>query len=296
MSEEVPWHAVKSYKEKFTAKAERRLLSQIETVLADEMTARNAHRDTEHLHPSEVAKTDWCPRSTYFKITDTEESNPDSFNLRRMNIFQEGNDIHDKWQRWMWKAGGLVGNWQCKECGYGWMAKSPAICPDCTSHRIKYKEVAIRNDEYKVIGHADGEWEDDRGRALIEIKSIGLGTIRWDAPGLYSGYEAGDLTLDDLWKRIKRPFLPHMRQINLYMYFRGLSNAIVIYEFKPTQEVKEFHLSLNMEVVQPMLDGMKDVLDALDDEFPPPRPEGFMKSKQCRFCNYKDMCWKMKGG
>lgn len=288
------WHKVESYVDQFKAKNENRVLSKIEGVLATRYAEKQGKRDTDHLHPSSLAKNNWCPRENFYKLTDTEESNPGTLGIRRLNIFEEGNAIHDKWQKWMWLTGCLVGNWRCNRCDHGWMGKSPIVCPECGTHDIKYMEVPIFNDEHHIIGHADGEWEDHRGRALIEIKSVGLGTIRWDAPDLYRGYEEGNLSLDDLWKRIKRPLLPHRRQINLYMYCRKLDQAIVIYEWKPTQEIKEFHLTLDMDLVQPMLDGAKVVLSALDSGVVPDRPEGFMKSKQCKFCSYKDKCWEKK--
>lgn len=288
---DVPWNLVESYMDKFSARSERRVLGPVEHVLAQETVERNKYRDTEHLHPSSLSKNDWCPRATYYDLTNEEESNPQSFSLSRLNVFSEGHNIHDKWQRWLWKTGNLIGNWQCNSCGYGWMGKSPTGCPRCPSTDLKYKEVPIFNEEYHILGHADGEWEDDRGRALIEVKSVGLGTIRWDAPKLYEGYANGSMNLDQLWDRIKRPLKPHLRQINLYMFCRKIDNAIVIYEFKANQAVKEFHVSLNMDLVQPMLDGAKQVLDALETCETPPRPLGFMKSKQCKFCPFKDRCW-----
>lgn len=288
------WTDVESYQKQFGAKDERRLLSKIEGVMARQQADRDATRDTKHVHPSDLAKNDWCPRATYYKMTDETVSNPDSVALRRMNIFAEGHAIHEKWQKWLWMTGCLVGKWSCNSCGEGWMGKSPLVCPECMSVDIKYREVDLYDEDYQIIGHADGEWEDSQGRALIEIKSIGLGTIRWDAPNLYEGFENGELSLDELWKRIKRPLLPHRRQINLYMYLRKVDQAIVIYEWKPTQEVKEFHLSYDEALVKPMLEGAKSVVEAVKLGIAPDRPIQARKSGMCKFCPYKDNCWGSK--
>jgi hypothetical protein len=156
---------------------------------------------------------------------------------------------------------------------------------------IVYREVPIKSDEYRIIGHADGEWDDGQGTALVEIKSVGLGTIRWDAPQLYDGFANGDLSLAELWKRIKRPLLPHRRQINLYMHCTGIHNAIVIYEWKPTQEVKEFALAYDSSLVQPMLDGAVEVNASLESGVAPPKPPTFRKSVECKMCPYKTGCW-----
>lgn len=290
MATETPWYLT-DYKKQFSARSHERVLPKIEAVVSQQMKERNFKRDTLHNHPSELAKNDWCPRASYYKITGVAESDPSHSSLRRLNVFAEGNYIHDKWQRWMWDTGCLVGNWRCNVCGHGWMGKSPEECPECGSGDLRYLEVPIFDEEHMIIGHADGEWEDSQGRALIEIKSVGLGTIRWDAPDLYAGYEKGDLSLDDLWKRIKRPLLPHRRQINLYMYCRKIDKAIVIYEWKPSQEIKEFALSYDHTLVQPMLTGAKMVKRAVETGEIPDRPVGFRKSKECLFCPFKKECW-----
>ena len=290
-----PWY-MKNYQEQFSAKDTQRILSKIEVALALEQAERNSHRDTKHFHSSEMAKDEWCPRSTWYKIMDTEESDPQSMNLKRMNIFAEGHNIHDKWQRWMWKAGGLYGNWRCNTCSAEFSGTSPEGCNTCGSDDIKYKEVPLHSERYRIVGHADGVWEDAQGKAVVEIKSVGLGTIRWDAPKLYEGYANGDLTLDDLWKRIKRPLTTHRRQVNLYMMCLGIEEAVVIYEWKPSQDVKEFHLKYDKELVAPILDGIDYVIDCMESDEVPVRPDSatHKSCSTCKFCAYKTHCWSTK--
>ena len=159
-----------------------------------------------------------------------------------------------------------------------------------------YREVPLHDDDHMLVGHADGEWHDRYGMALVEIKSVGMGTIRWDAPNLYAGYEDGDLTLDDLWKQIKRPLIPHRRQIGLYLHMRKLNNAIVIYEWKPTQEIKEFHVRYEPELVEPLLDNAKLIMHHVQEGTPPPKPEEatHKSCSLCKFCPYKSKCWPKK--
>jgi rubrerythrin len=284
----------KQWMHQFTAKPERRLLSRLESLVAEENKDRNADRDRIHLHASEMSKNDWCPRASVYRMTHVPESDPDNLSLRRLNVFTEGHAIHDKWQRWMYKAGGLAGLFRCPECRWTWYDRSPFECPECGHHgMMDYREVPLRDDERLIMGHADGEWWDKHGMALVEIKSIGLGTLRWDAPNLYEGYESGDMSLDDLWKRIKRPLLPHRRQISLYLHMRGLTNAIVLYEWKPDQDVREFHVRKEEELIAPLLDKAEQVVHAVSVGALPPRPvEATHKSSEfCRFCPFKTECW-----
>ena len=287
---------LKNYQEQFKSTSPDRILSRIEVAMAVEQAERNSHRDTKHFHSSEMAKEDWCPKSTWYKITDTQESDPQSFSLSRMNVFTEGHRIHDKWQRWMAKAGGLYGNWKCNSCGAKFTGTSPEGCDHCGSADLQYKEVPIFNERYRIMGHADGVWEDDKGQAVVEIKSVGLGTIRWDAPKLYQGYADGDLTLDELWKRIRRPLSSHRRQVNLYMMCLGIHDAIIVYEWKPSQEVKEFHIKYDEQLAKPILDGIDYVIDCLEDGSEPVRHENATSKscKVCRFCPYKSKCWESK--
>lgn len=274
-------------------KKNRRLLDPVEDVIFNEMEERNAHRDTEHLHPSEMAKANWCLRQTYYKMTDTTPSNPETFGFRRINLFAEGHFTHEKWQEWLRRAGVLWGDWKCKWCGHKWEDQSPSHCPVCYEGPPVYAEVTIYNEQYKIMGHTDGWIKDEEGEALLEIKSLGIGTLMFEAPTLFQAYRDGHVSLDEVWTRIKRPLASHNRQVQLYMYLLNVPKAIVLYEWKPTQDTKEFHVELDMEVVQPLLDGCLAILDSLDDGSVPLRPRDATsrESDVCKYCQFKDKCW-----
>ena len=233
---DTPWYT-KNYKD--LAKVKGRILPAIQTQVAINSKERNSTRDTEHLHPSELSKKDWCARSAWYKIKQYPAAE-ESLAFSRLNIFEEGHAIHAKWQKWIQQAGILGGTWECEACHERWEGVSPECCPVCSSDTFRYREVPVRNDAHRILGHADGEVVDAEGRALIEIKSVGLGTVRWDHPTLFKAYSSGELTLDGLWKNIKKPFASHVRQGHVYMYCTGHDSIVFIYEWKPTQEVKEF--------------------------------------------------------
>lgn len=294
MSDTTPWY-LKEYKNMLAVGTEKRLLGKVERVLLQDSADRNAQRDTDHLHPSEMSKENWCPRQSYFKITDMEVSDPESFSFARLNIFEEGHNIHTKWQRWMQKTGILIGDWKCRDCDHVWWDKCPSRCPKCFGVHCVYHEVPLYSDKYRIMGNADGLCEDDQGKFLVELKSVGLGTIRFDAPALYQAYADGEVSLDELWKRIKRPLAAHNRQIQLYMFLKEVHEAVVIYEWKPTQEVREFHLTFAPEVVGPLLMGAKAVNEAVDDGIPPVRPASATSKScaTCKFCPFKTKCWSL---
>ena len=63
-----------------------------------------------------------------------------------------------------------------------------------------------------MMGHADGIVGIDGDHVLIEIKSIGMGTLMFEDRKLYDAYVNGDKTIAEVWRDIKRPFRSHMMQ------------------------------------------------------------------------------------
>lgn len=255
MTDDTPWH-LKNYKQ--TLNSKHRLIPVVEEHLMRQQLGST--RDTTHLHPSEICKKDWCPRSSWYTIKGYEKKG-ESFTFQRLNIFAEGHSIHEKWQNWLTDAGVL-----------------------------DKAEVPIYNEEYRLMGHADGIINDSKGKAILEIKSVGVGTIRMEDYDLFSN----SATPDEMWKKVRKPFMTHLRQVNLYMYCLGIHDAVFIYEWKATQEVKEFAVKFQPELIEGILAGCNNVIRSLDSGIPPMRPTWVedSSSKTCKQCPYKDVCWK----
>lgn len=254
---------------------------------------RDAVRDKDHLHPSEICKRDWCPRASWYSLKKYPKP-ADSYSFQRLNVFLEGHSIHAKWQKLMWQAGVLEGSWGCKTCDHTWWDISPKTCASCSSTHIEYKEVSVVNHEHMIIGHADGIFTNKKQRSLIEIKSVGMGTIRFEAPDLFREYSSENLSPDKVWSKIRQPFASHIRQGMLYMYCTGIESLIFIYEWKPSQEVKEFSISYMPELVQPILDNCSNVVAALKGDIPVHRPAWAEEPScfSCKNCPYNSVCWK----
>jgi hypothetical protein len=190
--------------------------------------------------------------------------------LRLQNIFDEGHYIHAKWQNRLAAMGVLWGKWQCSRCGHTYFGERPPRCHSCLSGSIGYKEVNLYDDSLMISGHADGWVKDEQGEVLIEIKSVGIGTIRMENPALLASHA----TLDDAWSNIRHPFPTHIRQGQLYLelirrmkeegIYETVPNEIVfIYEKKSDQSYKEFTVRANPSTVKPMLDMAFDIQRAV---------------------------------
>jgi hypothetical protein len=181
--------------------------------------------------------------------------------------------------------GNLYGKFNCIYCKNTTFGLSPKECEHCGCDVLEYGEVSLREDSLRIAGHTDG-WIKNLGEdCLIEIKSIGAGTLRFEAPDLL--YDAdGDVTR--AWKNIRRPFRSHLLQGQMYlelasrMYGDEAPKEIVfIYELKADQDYKEFTVKANFEIVERVFNAAKKVVDAVEADSIPKcnvSPDG---CKQC---------------
>jgi hypothetical protein len=202
---------------------------------------RDGSRRTDVIHPSAMVKATWCHRAQYFELlghAPAKKSNPAS--LKQLLVFEEGHRIHARWQDWLGDMGQIYGKWNCTSCGSTYWGVGEC----CDGLSSTYREVPVHNDELRISGHADGWLKDFGDDMLLEIKSVGEGTIRWEAPELMAEH-GGDFK--KAWSSLKQPFTTHIMQAQVYMKLLETmfpddhpKEAIFIYESKVDQEVKEF--------------------------------------------------------
>jgi hypothetical protein len=230
-----------------------------------------------------------------------------SFTLE--NIFAEGNSIHAKWQRWLSETGLLWGDWRCSICGVivkdsirpdhiydnGCIGTKfvpmPTVVPEIEHvypHDWRYKEVTLHSTSHKVSGHADGGLV--KHNCLIEIKSLGIGSLRFEAPSLLeqNTHEIGSrkvVDIDGIWKNLHRPLLSHVKQGNIYLWMAKemslpFDSIVFLYEFKANQQAKEFQIHMSEDILAPMLDRAAEIELCLTKGVPPACPFG--GCAQCR--------------
>lgn len=279
------------------------VIPEVKRVVLDRKKKGSGSHRTNIIYPSEMARSDWCPRATYYRMSGLPEpSSSTSFTLE--NVFAEGNSIHSKWQRWLSDTGKLWGDWRCTRCSEyvkNSLKPGPVEHGSCVgtnfaqlnplgenadvtdfSHAWLYKEVTLQSTSLPISGHADGGLV--KHNALIEIKSVGLGTLRFDAPKLfaqntYSVAGRKIVDIEGMWKNLHTPLLPHVKQGNIYLWMAKemgmpFDRISFLYEFKANQQAKEFIVSLSTEIMEPMLDTSADIVYALEHGTPPACPHG----------------------
>jgi hypothetical protein len=222
-------------------------------------------RSTVVLHPSEIIKRDWCKRASYFLLQGHTKI-AEKPNLRLQSIFDEGHAIHYKWQRWVQEMGVLYGKFACVACGHSYFDIGSITCSECGKDTVEYKEVTLVDNDLRIAGHTDGWIRGIGNDTLIEIKSIGEGTIRMENPGLLMDAD-GNLT--QAWKSIRRPFPSHILQGQVYLELmkrmgHDVNEIVFLYELKANQDYKEFSIKADYEMVQHVFEGAKFVVDAVE--------------------------------
>ena len=245
-------------------KIDTRLIGEIERHL---MRKDPEDRSTTVLHPSEMIKPDFCHRYSYYLLTGGKKLEKNT-GLRLQNIFDEGHFIHEKWQNRIYEMGNLWGDFKCRNCKKITSGLSPAKCEHCDCVSLVYDEVKMVDKSLRIAGHTDG-WVKNLGDDfLIEIKSIGAGTLRFEAPHLLADAD-GDLT--KAWRNIRRPFRGHLLQGQMYlelakrMYGDEAPKEIVfLYELKADQDYKEFSVKADFEMVERVFHDAQTIINAVE--------------------------------
>lgn len=239
------------------------------------------------IYPSEMSH-EHCQRAIHYRLTDVPQE-PAPISIVSELIFNHGNTSHEWWQGKWWGMGILKGVFHCLACDLYWEGLSPHECPRCEMPKVflEYKEVPFRNKEYGVVGRADADLSTD---GLIEIKTIGVGSIRWEAPHLT---EKHGENWEALWRDIKHPFPSHRKQGIINCHFLGRDQIKFIYDPKfvsaaPKEFVVQYNVSIIEEILEECLQINRDV--ALGRV--PKRPEWAEKShRTCAHCPYRKHCY-----
>ncbi|MEV8601769.1 hypothetical protein AB0465_18040 [Streptomyces griseoviridis] len=248
-----------------------------------EKALKPSGRRQDVLHPSEMVKPDWCHLAAFHRLRlEAEPADRRKTSFTRENVFQEGHETHTKWQRWLTEMGRLAGDWHCRACDQVfWDDETPTCCQLCSASRrcIEYAEVPLNAHPLRIGGKADGYSPHDN--ALIEIKTLGLGSLRFERPEFLERYtvetdEFGKLPdLTRLWRDFRRPLPSAVRQTQLYMYlgvhFEDLEvdRTIFFYDFKSTQETKSFTVTYDESFSEPLIEAAAAVVDCVAADVAP---------------------------
>jgi len=233
-------------------------------------------RDATVIHPSEMAKRDWCPRATWHRLLGHPAKEARPIPLTLSMIFAEGTESGKKWQNWTRDMGILWGRWVCRVCfdsTLAWSNELPVTkCPGrvpmpgrltSDTHLWKYKEVPFSSG--LIGGHGDGVVNPTGDESLLmENKTIGPGTLRM--LGVLGEDESDDLS-SSKFGRITNVLPDHFRQTQIYIRLAKqyeseigpVNRGVIGYEHKADQQVREFVVGYDPRWTDHLWDMAKDI-------------------------------------
>lgn len=276
-----------------TTKVDTIILGDIQRHLLSQ--PKDVGRQMDVLHVSDLCKDDACALALYHRLIGTPVVKEEFVSYNILNIWQEGTEIGERWAQRVDALGRLWGRWVCLACKHKWMGKSQKTCWKCDSPFIRYDEVPLVSEKHKLAGHGDVQLDGPSG-PIGEVKSIGVGTLRFDNPDLLDKYtytfehEGKPKKITDLaavWDNVKRPFPPHLKQAHTYGFMANamgheVERIFFIYECKWNQQMKEFSIKYNEKYAEPVLELALDINYAVSKLKPPGCSN---KGKKCRYCS-----------
>lgn len=269
-------------------KKNSRVLTTVERHLITQPPSTDRRSDV--LHPSAMVKDDWCHRSSYFQLLG-HPAPPSKYkvSLSQKRVFQVGHDIHAGWQNIFKEMDKIWGKFYCGVCDINFVG----LPSDHTSdpkhvQELEYQEVSLNHAPLRISGHADGILLGFGDPLMLEIKSIGAGTFRFEAPGMTVEHN-GDL--EKMWKALDAPFMSHIKQAQMYMKLAELiglevqpQEALFLYENKASQQSKEFVVPKSDFGISHIIEAAEQIVAAVD-------------RKQAPTCNIdiNEGCYQCKG-
>jgi CRISPR/Cas system-associated exonuclease Cas4 (RecB family) len=245
-------------------------------------------------HPSSWGM---CPRKTAYqyynhaeKFLDREDSDVDA---RMERIFDNGHGMHARWQNYLDGAGVLRGYWRCKNqaCGIkhgegellgiinparttkGWTCK-------CGNASVAYEEIMVKSTQYNFEGHVDAV-VDVSGNPQLR-KGNGLDVFVVDMKSMK----------DEMFGELQEAKREHVIQVHIYMWLLNLTGAVVVYENKDNQALKEMFVPMDDNLVEQIKKQAEWLLLLLKNRKLPKRPAGFSRAAfPCRMCEFARLCF-----
>ena len=138
------------------------------------------------------------------------------------------------------------------------------------------REVVLKDEKLRISGRTDSHirFKDENGNevdALVELKSA----------------------KDSQFNRMKQegePRADHYDQLQLYMHLTGIHKGVIFVENKDTQDTLEFWVDYDEERANQLVEKIKMINACVDMEILPEK-EFEITSFECRFCDFRYLCW-----
>lgn len=245
-------------------------------------------------HPSAWGS---CLRKIAFQFYNEQKQfyqvQPHEVNLKMERIFDNGHKVHARWEDYLDKSGVLRGAWKCENpiCGkvYGKDIHLGIFNParvlkdwkcSCGCKSTHYQEMTVFSDKmFNFYGHVD---------AIVDVRHTAFA----------KGDELDIFVVDfksmrsDFFEELTYAKPEHVVQVHIYMWLLNLQGAVLVYENKDNQLLKEMFVPRNEELITKIKSQAVWMLEVLKANKLPPVPDGFTRSQfPCMLCEFQKLCY-----
>jgi hypothetical protein len=170
--------------------------------------------------------------------------------------FDLGHAIHDIIQNYYWDCNMLEGDFECNKCGKKFYARSPNEC-ECGAKKssLRFKEVVLKNAEYRVSGRCDGFVWVETGKHTEEKHLQDIKSIQNRMPSM----PEQAWCFEDLDERGPKP--DHIVQLTLYMWMSEVRKGDLLYVSTNSQQIKSFSIVYDYSVIEPYLQEIARIIE-----------------------------------
>ena len=249
-----------------------------------------------------------CPRSLFYTRTGVKRDGVIDPRTRR--IFDNGHHVHDRLQTYLKDEGCLL------------MDETPVwdkdlrILGHCDGilrvNKFTLAILEIKSINTNAFSHLTGAKPEHQMQAQVymycleklrvdlqesenkEEYALKKSALLQDYADLMDSFVSGGSKFTKEEKIAHKVSIMESTMDLLYETPKTIDTMSVIYESKNDQELKEYVIKWDDEMVQDIADKYSYINEAVDNDDEPPRPaEATSKSCSCcRYCNYTYKCWK----
>lgn len=93
-----------------------------------------------------------------------------------------------------------------------------------------------------------------------------------------------------VFRKLTAPKEENAQQLQLYMHYFNIKKGILLYIDKDRQELKEFIVHYDANLVQSLLGGLEELKKQIESDTVPPTIPEYPGNWQCKYCQFRQIC------
>jgi len=93
-----------------------------------------------------------------------------------------------------------------------------------------------------------------------------------------------------IFRNLNEPKEENIYQLQLYLHYFNMKKGILFYIDKDKQDIKEFVINYDKDLVQSLLKGFTDLKQKVDSNVIPDRLSDYLQNWQCQYCQFREVC------